>query len=83
MTKAEIAKAIAALIVGGTTATVVREIIKNNVDPQKVTDKAAVMIASYVIGAIAADAAKQWSDTKIDEAIAKWQKFIADRNQNV
>jgi hypothetical protein len=83
MTKAEIAKAIAALIVGGTTATVVREIIKNNVDPQKVTDKAAVMIASYVIGAIAADAAKQWSDTKIDEVIAKWQKFVADRNQNV
>lgn len=83
MTKTEFAKALAGLIVGGTTATVVREIIKNNVDPQKVSDKAAVLIASYVIGCIAADAAKGWTDAKIDSVIATWTKHVTERNQIV
>ena len=83
MTKTEIAKAVSTFVVGQTTASVVREIIKNNTDPKKVTDTVAVLVASYVIGAIAADSAKKWTDSKIDELIAKWQKFVAERNQTV
>ena len=83
MTKTEIAKAVSTFVVGQTTASVVREIIKNNTDPKKVTDTVAVLVASYVIGAIAADSAKKWTDSKIDELIAKWQKFVVERNQTV
>jgi len=75
MTKTEIAKALTSCVVGFATSTVVKEIVKNNTDPEKVADKAAVIIASYVLGAIAADASKKWTDSKIDELIAQWMKF--------
>ena len=80
MTKKEFAKACIGLVVGGTTALVVKEIIKNNTNPAKVSDKAAILIASYVLGAIAADAASKWSDRKIDEYIAKWTKAVNEYN---
>lgn len=80
MTKTQITKGVAAFVVGSTTAAVVREIIKNNVSPEKVADKAAIFIASYVLGAITADATKKWSDAKIDELIAWWMKNVTERN---
>jgi len=81
MTKTELAKGAVAFIVGGTTATVVKQIIKNNTDPDTVGDKAAVVIASYVLGAIAADASKQWSDAQIDKLIAWWIKNVTEKIQ--
>lgn len=75
MTKIELIKGLTTFIVGSATATVVKEIIKNNTSPEKVADKAACIIASYVLGAIAADASKKWTDQKIDELIASIQKI--------
>jgi len=83
MTKTEIAKAAASLFVGGATAKVVREIIQNNTTPDKVADKAAVLIASYVLGAIAADASKVWTDAKIDKLIEWWMKNITKVNSEI
>jgi hypothetical protein len=80
MTKTDFAKAAVSLVVGTGTAKVVREIIKNNTTPEKVTDKAAIIIASYVLGAIAADASKVWTDAKIDKLIAWWIANVTDRN---
>jgi len=77
MTKTEITKAIATFVVGSATYTVVKEIIKNNTDPDGVADKAAVMIASYVLGVIAADASKKWTDSKIDKLVAEWRKLTS------
>jgi hypothetical protein len=78
MNKTDITKAVVAFVVGAGTSKIVKEIIKNNTTPDKVTDKAAIMIASYVLGAIAADASKQWTDAKIDKLIAWWtDKFKA------
>ena len=74
MTKTEVAKAIAAFVIGSATYAVVKEIIKNNTSPEKVTDKAAIIIASYVLGCIAADASVKWTEKKIDELIASFQK---------
>lgn len=82
MTKTEIAKVVAGFVIGTGTAKVVKEIIKNNVTPDSVTDKTAIIIASYVLGAIAADASKNWTDAKIDQTIAWWTKLVTDRNQN-
>jgi len=75
MNKTDLAKAVTSFVVGSATATVVRQIIQNNTDPEKVVDKAAVIIGSYVLGCIAADASKKWTDTKIDEVVAQWMKW--------
>ena len=83
MTKTELAKAIVGIVIGSGTAKVVKEIIKNNVSPDSVTDKAAIMIASYVLGAIAADSSKGWTDAKIDKIIAEWTKFKSKDNPTV
>lgn len=79
MNKTDITKMVAAGIVGWSTSSTVKEIIKNNTDPDKVADKAAVMIAGHVLGAIAAVSAKEWTDDKIDELIAWWSKNVTDR----
>lgn len=83
MTKTDLVKGLVSFVVGSATAAVVKEIIKNNTDPEKVTDKAAVIIASYVLGAIAADASKKWTDAKIDELIASIKKIKAEREITV
>lgn len=76
MTKTEFAKAAAGVVVGFGTANLIKQIIKNNVNPDSVSDKAAVLIGSYVLGAIAADAAKEWTDAQIDSIIAQWTKLV-------
>lgn len=81
MTKTEIAKVAVSFVVGGTTAKVVKEIIKNNTNPDTAADKAAVVVASYVLGAIAADASKTWSDAQIDKLITWWIKNVTAKIQ--
>lgn len=76
MTKTKLAKNAVALVVGFTTAKVVKEIIRNNTTAAEATDKAAVFIASAILGAIAADAAKEWSDEKLDRLIDWWTKTV-------
>lgn len=77
MDKIAITKKAVSIVVGFTTAKVVKEIIRNNVAPDKVTDKVAIAIASYILGAIAATAASEWSDAKIDELIEWWGKNVS------
>ena len=73
MTKTEIAKRVASLMVGFGTGKVVKEIIDNNTaDPENVTDKVRIVVGSYVLGAIVADAAKDWTDQKIEAVINWW-----------
>jgi hypothetical protein len=77
MNKTELAKALSGFVIGGITANVVKQIIRNNTDPEAVADKAAVLIASFVLGAIAADATKAWTDRQIDELIVTWKKLTS------
>lgn len=79
MTKTDVAKNVVSFAVGMGTGKVVREIIKNNTEPDKVVDKAAVVVASYVLGAIVADIAKAWTDAKIDEIVFWWNKNVKDQ----
>lgn len=83
MDKTKFAKAIAGFVIGGCTAKVVKEIILNNVSPDSVPDKAAVIIASYVIGAMASLAAKEWTNAKIDEIIASWIKLTKENETQI
>lgn len=75
ITKTLIAKRAVTWIIGAATGNLIRQIIKNNVEPDSVTDKAAVVIGSYVLGAIAADAAKKWTDAEIDKLV-EWYKEL-------
>lgn len=79
MTKTEFAKAIVGFVIGSATAKVAKQIVMNNVSPDSVTDKAAVIIGTYVIGAIVGNAARKWSDAEIDKAIAYAMKFVKER----
>jgi len=79
LNKTEITKKLVSAVVGFGTAKVVKEIIKNNTNPDTVTDKAAVAVAGYVLGAIAADASKVWTDEKIDRLIEWWIKNVAEK----
>jgi hypothetical protein len=75
MTKTEIAKLIASAVTGWSTSTVIKKIIENNVTPDSVTDKAALIIGSHVLGAIAASAAKDWTDEQVQKLIDQVNKL--------
>lgn len=71
MKKLDIVKAVTTFIVGAGTTQIVNGIVTSNTAPEKVTDKVAVKGASVVIGMMAADATKSYTDEKIDE-VAAW-----------
>jgi hypothetical protein len=74
MTKIELAKAAVGFVVGAGTSKIAGSIIRNNVSPDKVTDQVAVVSATVVIGMMAADATRKYTDDKIDEAVA-WYRI--------
>lgn len=74
----EITKKVAGLIVGTGTAKIVTAIIQNNVSYDKITTKVPVVIAGIVIGAMAKDATKAYSDAKIDYYAAFLKKTEAE-----
>ena len=73
MEKIKIVKAVTTFVVGVGTGQIVRSIIQNNTDPEKLTDKVTVGAGTIVIGAMAADKTKSYTDAKIDEWNASWQ----------
>ena len=79
MDKIQIAKNAVSLLVGFGTGRVVKEVIENNTDPDTVSDKVGIVVGSYVLGALAADAAKGWTDQKIDKAISWWQNRVTSQ----
>jgi hypothetical protein len=67
MTKLELLKTITSTIVGIGTGKIVHGIISTNVDTESPVDKTTVFAASFVIGGMAAEATKQYTDRMIDE----------------
>lgn len=70
-------KFVATTIVGVGTSKIVGSIIKNNVDPQNAVDVVTVTAGSFVIGAIAADATRKYTDQAIDNAVEKYNSIKA------
>lgn len=71
-----IAKKAVQIVVGAGVTKIVAGIIEHNTDPKKVTDKVAIVGASFVLGSMAADATSKYTDAKIDELAAWWQSNI-------
>lgn len=72
MTKLELAKYAANIVVGAGTTKIVKDVIKNNTTPaETVTDTVAVTASALVISAMAVEATKSYTGAKID-AVADW-----------
>jgi hypothetical protein len=84
MNKIAAVKLVTGLIVGSGTSKIVKTIIENNVDiriainntPLKVLEKVSVAAGTLVIGAMAADVSRRYTDNKIDEAVAWYDENI-------
>lgn len=70
-TKLGIAKGVVSLVVGSGISSIVVGVAKNNTSPEKVHQKVAIVSGAFVVGAVLADKAKEYTDQQIDD-IADW-----------
>lgn len=70
MNKSKVVKFVARFAVGAGTQNITKSIIQNNVATDNIYTKITVTAASIVIGAMATDATKAYTDEKVDEMIA-------------
>lgn len=75
-TKTDIAKQVVSIVVGIGTSKIVAGVIKNNTDPDKLTDKVAIAAASVVLGGIIAERTRVYTDAQIDKFIESCQKIV-------
>lgn len=75
--KTEIAKRVVTFVIGACVSTTVKQVIESNTHPENLPEKAAVLTGSVVIGSMAADAAKDYTDRKIDELVNSWRELTA------
>lgn len=78
-TKLDIVKAAATFVVGAGTTKIVAGVIKNNTNPDNLADQVAVASAGFVIGSMAANATKDYTDKTIDQ-IAELYHSIRNRS---
>lgn len=79
----DITKKAASFIVGAGTGKIVAAIIQDNVDPEKIHEKVEVIAAGVVIGAMAKDATKHYTDAKIDEYAELYRVHVKPRIQKM
>lgn len=77
-----IAKKIVTTIVGIGTTKIIKDMIENNVDTDTVYQKVTVGSASVAIGYAVSETTSKYTDRKIDEAVALWQKHFANRKNS-
>lgn len=75
MIKIDFTKRTVALIVGLGTKQIVTAIIRNHVDPDKVTDKIVIEAATWVLSGLVAQEAKHYTDEMIDNLVEQWTKL--------
>ncbi len=76
MTKLEIAKSVTSFVVGAGTSKIITHIIKNNTSPENLTDTVTMTAGTVVLGMMVADVTRRYTDAKIDEAAAWWNKNV-------
>lgn len=79
-TKTEIAKTIVGFVVGFGASRIAKNIIDRNTDEEeRLHNRAAVASAQLVVGMMAADAARSYTDAKIDEVVDWWETNVKPR----
>lgn len=81
MTKLEMLKLAVSSVVGVGTSKIVRSIVANNVELETPVDHVTVTAGSFVVGAMVADASKDYTDSKIDEIVEIF-KSIRESTKN-
>lgn len=76
MNKIELIKTATNIVVGSGVVKISHSIIRNNVRPENVVDQATVIAGSIVLGQMAADASKNYTNAKIDEIASWWNENI-------
>lgn len=77
MKKLEFTKEAVSFVVGAGTTRIVTQVIKNNTDPATGPyTKATNFAGALVIGKMAADATKEYTNAKIDAAAAWWDEHV-------
>jgi len=79
MEKIKLVKLVTSAVVGAGTSKIVAAFIKNNTSPEKLLDKVTITSAAFVLGAVAAEHSKMYTDTKIDELATFWEEHIRSR----
>lgn len=77
---ATVAKYVVSTVVGIGTTKIVRTIINNNIEPETTKDQITVTTASVVIGMMAADASKEYTNAFIDQTTELIHNFSGLRN---
>lgn len=77
-----ITKKIVSTIVGIGTAKIVNDIVEANVDTDSVYQKVTVKSASVAIGYAVSETTSNYTDRKIDEAVALWTKIVNNRKNS-
>lgn len=76
MTKLEVAKKATSLVVGFGTSAIVAGFIRNNSAPSNAAEKVAMPVAAFVIGMMAVEVTKKYTDHQFDKAVAWYQENI-------
>lgn len=79
--KTKIAKfAVSAVVVSGTSK-IVKGVVENNTNPERLTDKVALYAGVWVLSGIVAEKAKKHTDAAIDNAVTWWDENVKPRLQ--
>lgn len=75
--KTDIAKTVVGFVVGFGASRIAKAIIDKNTDEEeRLHNRAAVASAQLVVGCMAADAARNYTDRKIDEFVEFWETNV-------
>lgn len=83
MSKLDMTKKVAKIVVGWSTAWTVGNVIANNTNPENKFRKAEAVVGGVVIGSIVADHAEDHIDRKIDDIAALFQGTKDDVKLNI
>lgn len=76
MTKLDVAKRATSIVVGFGTSAIVAGFIRNNSAPANTAEKVAMPVAGFVIGMMAVELTRKYTDHKFDEAVAWYRENV-------
>lgn len=80
MTKLDLTKSVINFIVGAGTTKIVSQVVQNNTNPKNAAENAQLVAGSVVLGCMAADATREYTNAKIDEIADWWKTNITKSN---
>jgi hypothetical protein len=76
MTKLDITKRVVSSVVGYGAGKIVTKSIHNNAHPESTLDRVSMGASTLVIGSMASEATKRYTDRKIDELVYWWKTNV-------